>query len=56
MLSDIGLETLSTEEGCPTEDKIELMFTLTSKLLGSADIELEIPVQPSEDESFFEGV
>ena len=55
-LNEIGLETILTKEGCPTDGNLHLNFTLTSKLLGSNEQELEIPVMIRGDGSFFFGL
>ena len=43
-MSDFGLDLITTEEGCPTDDNLKLKFTLDSALLGAAEVDLEIPV------------
>ena len=55
-LSDFGLDLITTEEGCPTSDTLDLKFKLNSKLLGIANRELEIPVDPLEKSFEFDGV
>lgn len=44
-LSDLGLETIVSEDGCPFEGDVTLEFTLESALLGSNIVELSIPIK-----------
>ena len=44
-LSDLGLETIVSEDGCPFESDVTLEFTLESALLGSNIVELSIPIK-----------